>query len=199
MKNTHHTSYGRTATVLSLGLVLASGFAYGEAFTLAAGASTNLTSETAETTTYDSMSIAGSLTVSGMMTVQSTGTVTVAGGAVTVSGDTASIGNQGKNIGSDWNIASDGKIVINNGKQDFSVGADGFAILDSCEGQDDYIDFMEINGGGFCPWYMDNNAAAKARIKVSGTAMLRKATGPSYGGGSSEKVLLKSFCKIRRN
>ena len=171
-----------------------------EDYVLAAGASDTLTSETAVTTNYDSMSIAGSLTVSGMMTVQSTGTVTVAGGTVTVSGDTASIGKQGKNSGSNWNIASEGKIVINNGKPDFSVGADGFAILDSCEGQDGYIDFMEINGGGFCPWYMDNNAAATARIKVSGTAILRKATGPSYGSGLFRKgafeVLLQDQAQL---
>ena len=149
MKNTRHTSGVRAAAVLSLSLALASGLAYGETFTLAAGASTNLTSASAETTTYDSMSIAGNLTVSGQRTVLSTGKITVDGGTVTVSGNGASIGSHRSDTGCDWDLGSDGKIVIDNGKSNFSVGAKIFTVLDSCTGQDGYIDFMEMNGGDF--------------------------------------------------
>lgn len=187
MKHIYYNPSVRAAAAFSLGLALAAGPALGDAYELAAGASDTLTSETAETTTYDSMSIAGNLTVSGKRTVQSTGKITVDGGTVTVSGNGASIGKQGSS-GCDWDLGADGKVVIDGGKSDFAVGAKVFTILDSCAGQDGYIDFMEINnGGGFRPYYLDNNAAATARIKVSGTATLAKGSGNSYGRGLVRK------------
>jgi hypothetical protein len=69
---------------------------------LNAGASDTLTSETAETTTYDSMSIAGSLTVSGKKTVESTGGISVPGGTVTVSGSNARLGTHHRERRDRW-------------------------------------------------------------------------------------------------
>ena len=199
MTHTRNITGIRAAAALLLGLSLVTFPAFGDAYELAAGASDTLTSEIAETTTYDSMSIAGSLTVSGMKTVESTGKITVDGGTVTVSGNAASIGKQGSR-GCDWDLGADGKVVINDGKTDFAVGAKVFTILDNNVGQDGYIDFMEIGGGGFRPHYLDNNAVATARIKVSGTATLAKGGGNSYGRGIVRKgafeILLQNQAQL---
>ncbi|MBP3405284.1 MAG: hypothetical protein J6N18_04220, partial [Kiritimatiellae bacterium] len=199
MTHTRNITGIRAAAALLLGLAIAARPAFGDAYELAAGLSDTLTSETAETTTYDSMSIAGSLTVSGMKTVESTGGISVLGGTVTVSGSAASIGKQGKR-GCDWDLGADGKVVINDGKTDFAVGAKVFTILDNNVGQDGYIDFMEIGDGGFCPYYLDNNAVATARIKVSGTVTLAKGDGNSYGRGIVRKgafeILLQNQAQL---
>ena len=199
MTHTRNTTGVRAAAALSLSLALAAGPAFGDAYELAAGASDTLTSETAETTTYDSMSIAGSLTVSGQRTVLSTGKITVDGGTVTVSGNAASIGKQG-NSGCDWDLGADGKVVIDNGKSNFSVGAKIFTVLDSCTGQDGYIDFMEMNSGDFRAFNLLNDAAATARIKVSGTATLAKGAGYASGRGLVKKgafeILLQDGAKL---
>ena len=200
MKHKHYNPGVRAAAALSLGLALAAFPAFGAAYELAAGASDTLTSETAETTTYESMSIAGNLTVSGKRTVQSTGKITVDGGTVTVSGNGASIGKHG-NSGCDWDLGADGKVVINDGKTNFSVGAKDFTVLDNCVGQDGYIDFMEINGGEFRTYHLLNDAAATARIKVAGTVTLAKGGGYDSGRGLIKKgafeILLRDGAQLR--
>lgn len=190
MKHIHYNPGVRAAAALLVGLALAAGPAFGDAYELAAGASDTLTSETAETTTYDSMSIAGSLTVSGKKTVESTGGISVPGGTVTVSGVNARLGTgSSKEEGTDWTLGFDavsgeyGKVVINGGKTDYAVGAKTFTIADGGNGVGGYIDFMEINGGGFTPYTLRNKSDLTARIKVSGTSRLAKPVAYSNGKG----------------
>ena len=159
-----------------------------DVYDLPAGASDTLTSETAETTTYDSMSIAGSLTVSGMKAVESTGGISVPGGTVTVSGANARLG-YGYSTGNDWTLGFDagssqyGKVVIDGGKTDYAVGAKTFTVANGGNGVGGYIDFMEINGGGFKPYTLRNKSDLTARIKVSGTSYLTKPGSNSNGRG----------------
>ena len=196
MTHTRNITGIRAAAALLLGLSLVTFPAFGDAYELAAGLSDTLTSETAEKTTYDSMSIAGSLTVSGKKTVESTGKITVDGGTVTVSGNAASIGKQGSS-GCDWGLGADGKVVINDGKTNFSVGAKDFTVFDNCVGQDGYIDFMEINGGEFRTYHLLNDAAATARIKVAGTVTLAKGSGYDSGRGLIKKGAFEILLRDR--
>ena len=188
MTHTRNITGIRAAAALSLGLSLVTFPAIGDTYELAAGASDTLTSETAETTTYDSMSIAGSLTVSGMKAVESTGGISVPGGTVTVSGANARLG-YGRSLGTDWTLGFDagsgeyGKVVIDGGKTDYAVGAKTFTIADGGNGVGGYIDFMEINGGGFTPYTLRNKSDLTARIKVSGTSRLTKPASNSNGMG----------------
>lgn len=188
MKHIHYNPSVRAAVALSLGLSLAAGSAIGDTYELAAGASDTLTSEIAETTTYESMSIAGSLTVSGKKTVESTGGISVPGGTVTVSGANARLG-YGRSSGTDWTLGFDagsgeyGKVVIDGGKLDHAVGASTFTIANGGNGVGGYIDFMEINGGGFTPYTLRNKSDLTARIKVSGTSRLTKPASNSNGMG----------------
>ena len=159
-----------------------------DVYDLPAGASDTLTSETAVTTNYNSMSIAGSLTVSGKMTVESTGTITVTGGTVTVSGVNARLGT-GYSTGNDWTLGFNagsgeyGKVIIDDGNLDYAVGANTFTIANGGNGVSGYIDFMEINGGGFKPYTLRNQSSLKARISVSGTSYLTKPGSRSNGKG----------------
>ncbi len=189
MKHTQHNPGVRAAAALLLGLALAAGPAHGDTYELAAGASDTLTSDTAETTTYDSMSIAGSLTVSGKKTVESTGGISVPGGTVTVSGVNARLGTGHSSTGNDWTLGFDagssqyGKVVIDGGKTDYAVGAKTFTVANGGNGVGGYIDFMEINGGGFKPYTLRNKSDLTARIKVSGTSRLAKPGSNSNGRG----------------
>lgn len=188
MKHKHYNPGVRAAAAFSLGLALVTFPAIGATYELATGASDTLTSETAETTTYDSMSIAGSLTVSGKKTVESTGGISVPGGTVTVSGSNARLGT-GYSTGADWTLGFDadsgeyGKVVIDGGKLDYAVGAKTFTVANGGNGVGGYIDFMEINGGGFTPYTLRNESDLTARIKVSGTSRLEKPGANSNGKG----------------
>lgn len=188
MTHTRNITGIRAAAALLLGLSLVTFPAIGDTYELAAGASDTLTSEIAETTTYDSMTIAGSLTVSGKKTVESTGDISVPGGTVTVSGANARLG-YGHSTGTDWTLGFDalsglyGKVVIDGGKTDYAVGAKTFTVANGGNGVGGYIDFMEINGGGFAPYTLRNKSDLTARIKVSGTSQFEKPGAYSNGKG----------------
>ena len=188
MTHTRNITGIRAAAALLLGLSLVTFPAIGDTYELAAGASDTLTSEIAETTTYDSMSIAGSLTVSGKKTVESTEGISVPGGTVTVSGANARLG-YGYSTGTDWTLGFDalsgqyGKVIIDGGKLDYAVGARIFTVANGGNGVGGYIDFMEINGGGFKPYTLRNESDLTARIKVSGTSQLAKPGSYSNGKG----------------
>ena len=189
MTHTRNITGIRAAAALLLGLSLVTFPAIGDTYELAAGASDTLTSETDETTTYDSMSIAGSLTVSGKKTVESTGGISVPGGTVTVSGANARLGTGHSSTGTDWTLGFDagsgeyGKVVIDGGELDYAVGAKTFTVANGGNGVGGYIDFMEINGGGFKPYTLRNKSDLTARIKVSGTSRLEKPGANSNGKG----------------